>query len=190
MKQNSTCKTKIRKRKWVDKNIGDCCFVCGYNKCVSALELHHIKETNFIKSRRGKHRSGLCAMKWEDLYNDAPNMIRLCSNCHKEVHMGLHPDIPVPEHTTSMERQKGRAAYGYKWEEGYIVVDPDTYPIRKRIFDFHENGLGWSAISHILNEDDIPSQRGSKWFPTTVMRIVNPIYTKSSIPLTPEGLIG
>ena len=33
--------------------------------------------------------------------------------------------------------------------------------------------MGWTDIANVLNEDKIPTQKGSEWFPTTVMRICN-----------------
>ena len=39
--------------------------------------------------------------------------------------------------------------------------------------DLYEDGKGWSAICHILNDDGVPSQTGKKWNPTVVMRILS-----------------
>jgi hypothetical protein len=179
--KSATTTTNERKRKWISENVGDCCSLCGYNKCKRALELHHIIETNYVKGRKNtkNNRGGLGSMSWQDIYDDAPYMVVLCSNCHKEVHDDMHPEVPVPKHTTSGERQQGRPPYGYKWQDGEIVKNIETYPYRERMLELHKQGLGWSAISRKLNEEELPTQTGkSKWFPTTVMRIINPRYTK------------
>lgn len=64
--------------------VGDKCSVCGYNKCSSALELHHLdpntKEFNLSKSR---------SYSKEAIDKEIKKCILLCSNCHREVHAGL-----------------------------------------------------------------------------------------------------
>lgn len=68
----------------------------------------------------------------------------------------------------------GKPPYGYKRDSiGRMVKNPDTYPIRERMVELYEDGKGWSAICHILNDDGVPSQTGKKWNPTVVMRILS-----------------
>jgi len=181
--KSSTTLTNERKRKWISENVGDCCSLCGYNKCERALELHHIIETDYIKRRRKQvsNSGGIAGMTWQDIYDDAPYMVVLCSNCHKEVHDDMHPEVPVPEHTTSGERQHGRPPYGYKCQDGEIVKDTETYSYRERIEELHKHyGIKWTKISNILNNENIPTQGGGGWHPSTVMRIINPRHQKAS----------
>lgn len=71
--------------------MGGCCQICKYDRCASALELHHIdpeeKEIS-IGTIMARCRS------WDFLYDEIAKCILLCSNCHREVHAGL-VDIPV-----------------------------------------------------------------------------------------------
>ncbi len=177
---SATNKTNERKRKWISENVGDCCLLCGYNKCTRALECHHTKETPFLTRKKGRTSGGLSGMSWQDIYDDAPHMVVLCANCHREVHEGMHPQISVPKHTTTTERQQGRPPFGYKWEDGEIVEDTKTLPYREWMCELREQGLGWSAIARKLNEAGIPTQTGitNGWFPTTVMRVLVPRYSK------------
>ena len=166
--------TNERKRKWISENVGNCCILCGYNKCNRALELHHTKETSFKKRKNKKGmRLSMNSMTWQDIYDDAPHMVVLCSNCHREVHEGMHPEISVPEHTTSGKRQQGNPPFGYKWKDGKHVKDEEAWQYRKRIYEMYKQGLGWSQMCKILNTENIPSQRGGKWHPTVVMRLCN-----------------
>jgi len=64
---------------------GGKCSICGYNKCVWALDLHHrdnsIKE--FGLSVRGLTRS------WEKIKLEADKCVLVCANCHREIHAGI-----------------------------------------------------------------------------------------------------
>lgn len=59
---------------------GGCCEICGYNKCINALEFHHKdpKEKDFSPS--GKSYS------WERVKNEIDKCILVCANCHREIH--------------------------------------------------------------------------------------------------------
>lgn len=64
---------------------GGKCQCCGYNKCICALEFHHLngEEKEFSISANGYTR------KWETVKKELDKCILLCSNCHKEVHYGI-----------------------------------------------------------------------------------------------------
>jgi hypothetical protein len=63
---------------------GNKCFVCGYNKCIQALQFHHLEpnKKEFTISNSG-------TMKFEVLKDEADKCILVCSNCHVEIHFGL-----------------------------------------------------------------------------------------------------
>lgn len=63
------------------KLLGGKCSICGYNKCIDALEFHHEnpKEKDF------KLGSGN-TISWEEYKKEALKCILVCSNCHKEIH--------------------------------------------------------------------------------------------------------
>ena len=62
---------------------GGGCSKCGYNKCIYALDFHHINpETkSFPLSQRelGNHSE-------EKIYQEAEKCVLLCANCHREEH--------------------------------------------------------------------------------------------------------
>lgn len=71
---------------------GKCC-ICGYNKYQGALEFHHLNpsEKDFAISSSGYTRS------WEEVKSELGKCILVCSNCHREIHAGLHNICaPVP----------------------------------------------------------------------------------------------
>lgn len=61
------------------------CCICGYNKCKSALEFHHLdpKQKDFGISAKGYTRS------WEKIKEELDKCIMVCANCHREIHDGL-----------------------------------------------------------------------------------------------------
>jgi 5-methylcytosine-specific restriction endonuclease McrA len=64
---------------------GGCCRLCGYDRCVSALQFHHLNpaEKSFTLSNAGFTRSIAKARA------EASKCVLLCANCHAEVEAGL-----------------------------------------------------------------------------------------------------
>ena len=62
---------------------GGCCQYCGYNKCMGALEFHHLdpKKKDF----------GIAAVtrSWENIKDELDKCILVCANCHREIHAGM-----------------------------------------------------------------------------------------------------
>ena len=79
-------KTILRRsmKKQAIKILGGKCSVCGYDKCIDALEFHHKNplEKDF------KIGSGN-TMSWKEYKKEAMKCILVCSNCHKEIHSKL-----------------------------------------------------------------------------------------------------
>lgn len=61
------------------------CQVCGYHRCVWALEFHHLnpEEKDFSFGDKGYTRS------FEKIKQELDKCIMVCSNCHREIHAGL-----------------------------------------------------------------------------------------------------
>ncbi len=66
------------------KLLGGKCCICGYDRCVDALEFHHKnpKEKDF-KSGSGS------TLVWKEYKTEAMKCMLVCSNCHKEIHSKL-----------------------------------------------------------------------------------------------------
>jgi transposase len=64
---------------------GGACRICGYRRCIGALEFHHVDPTNkrFSLSHRGVARS------LEKARAEARKCVLLCANCHVEVESGI-----------------------------------------------------------------------------------------------------
>ena len=85
-----TCFNKRVKQRWIERKhkainyLGGKCQECGYNKCVAALEFHHLdpstKEANWNKIR---------LWEWKKIEEELDKCSLLCANCHREEHVRL-----------------------------------------------------------------------------------------------------
>jgi len=64
---------------------GGKCEVCGYDRCVDALEFHHndLSDKKFGISEKGYTRS------WKDVVKALDKCKLICANCHRELHAKL-----------------------------------------------------------------------------------------------------
>lgn len=62
---------------------GGKCIRCGYNKCLKALEFHHVDPSKKDFTISNDHFKLLEAVK------ETKKCILICSNCHKEFHDNL-----------------------------------------------------------------------------------------------------
>jgi hypothetical protein len=65
---------------------GGKCAACGYNKCVDALQFHHLDPTQ-KDFTMGSVRASI--KSWASIVEEARKCIMLCANCHSEVHAGI-----------------------------------------------------------------------------------------------------
>jgi len=81
----AVAKRRKKIREMAVKYKGGKCMLCGYNKCLKALEFHHIHNTgkDFGISDKGYTRS------WGRVKNEIDKCILVCSNCHRELHAGI-----------------------------------------------------------------------------------------------------
>ena len=62
---------------------GGKCVRCGYNKCLKALEFHHLDSSQKDFTISNDH------FKLSEAVEESKKCILLCSNCHKELHDNL-----------------------------------------------------------------------------------------------------
>ncbi len=79
-----------QKRLWLKEqavaHLGGKCQICDYGKSLAALEFHHRdpKQKDFEISSKES---------WAAILPELQKVVLLCSNCHREVHAGLHPQL-------------------------------------------------------------------------------------------------
>lgn len=60
--------------------MGGKCSLCGYDKCIAALEFHHVD-----KSQKERQLSSGNCYSWEEDVKEVRKCALVCSNCHKEI---------------------------------------------------------------------------------------------------------
>lgn len=83
----NSCMVRERKNErklWALEYKGGCCSVCGYNRCVNALDFHHIdkKQKDFTVGSNFSYSK-------ERIKAELRKCVILCSNCHREYHNGF-----------------------------------------------------------------------------------------------------
>jgi len=64
---------------------GGKCMICGYDRCLDALDFHHRdpSKKDFGLSAHGITHS------WEKIQKEIQKCVLICANCHREVHAGI-----------------------------------------------------------------------------------------------------
>lgn len=62
------------------------CSKCGYNRCIAALEFHHLDPTKKDFGIGGSKQTS----SWKKIQIELDKCILLCSNCHREEHFNLY----------------------------------------------------------------------------------------------------
>ena len=81
----AVAKRRRRVKQILVADAGGACMLCGYDRCIGALQFHHLRpeEKSFALSHRGVARSLAKARA------EAQKCVLLCSNCHAEVELGV-----------------------------------------------------------------------------------------------------
>lgn len=69
-----------RKAKAVEM-AGGKCICCGYDRCVSALDFHHLDP-----EQKERDIKSLICHSWKIIETELAKCALLCSNCHREIH--------------------------------------------------------------------------------------------------------
>jgi hypothetical protein len=65
---------------------GGKCSICKYNKCLAALEFHHLNPYDKDEDLGSLTKQG---KSFENLIEELDKCILVCANCHREIHSDL-----------------------------------------------------------------------------------------------------
>jgi site-specific DNA recombinase len=66
----------------------------------------------------------------------------------------------------------GRVPYGYRYDQGHLVEDPDRVSVVRAIFADYQAGLSIRGITNRLRESGVPTWGGGRWAKSSVARIL------------------
>lgn len=69
-----------RKKAFAVERFGGKCTVCGYSKCLAALEFHHVDNKEEAPSYV------IYRWSWKRAKKELKKCILVCANCHREIH--------------------------------------------------------------------------------------------------------
>ena len=100
---NAVRKRRKEIRRKAISYMGGRCQRCGYDRCMEALECHHLEDSkkDFGISSKGYTRS------WDQVVEELKKCVLLCANCHREIHAGLQ----LPQETVVETSGEFREAY-------------------------------------------------------------------------------
>lgn len=152
--------SRIRLKEKLVEYKGGKCEICGYNKCIVALDFHHLdpKEKDF-------NVSSYSVMSYDKLKDEVDKCILVCSNCHREIHYNEVKKKQIEEEKKLKEAYKeilqNREEYvGVKIKDSYkylidagIMEDIQNNVHRKEIFKkYHINN---KTFNKFLEENNI-----------------------------------
>lgn len=79
---------------------GGKCVRCGYNKCLKALEFHHIDPSKKDFTISNDH------FKLQEAVEEIKKCILICSNCHKELHDDMWNIEDLREEEVNLDSDK------------------------------------------------------------------------------------
>lgn len=75
-------RSRKKKKRAIVEYKGGRCSVCGYDKCIEAMDFHHVRDKSF-------QLTNFYTKSLEALKEEADKCVLLCANCHREVHAGV-----------------------------------------------------------------------------------------------------
>jgi len=153
---------KRKKQKAVDAFGGEC-QICGYDKCIDALEFHHINKDD----KEEKPSYVIMRWSWKRAKKELDKCILVCSNCHKEIHS---VDSSL-EHTYLLNHKKPwiskeceycKKTYDTKSDEQkYCSVSCRQFARRKverpskdELNTLIESGIAWVQLGRMFGVSD------------------------------------
>lgn len=85
----ATAAKREQLKRWMVRNAGGSCCLCGYRACLHVLTFHHVDPTRKRFHIAGSHNRSLEALRAE-----LAKCVLVCANCHDELEAG---DIELPQ---------------------------------------------------------------------------------------------
>ena len=142
---------------------GGKCEICGYDKCIDALEFHHLNqdEKNFTISN-GNIKS------LKKLKEEADKCILVCSNCHHELHYLERKNKLDEEKNKEKENEKNYLTICEKYKvkpSKNLKIDLDINLIKEQLKEYSQreiakmNECSISTLKRFLKENELTNDK-------------------------------
>ena len=165
-------KRKNYKKELVEYKGGEC-EICGYNKCIEALDFHHKdptqKDFNISKSK-------ICNI--ETLKKEVDKCILVCANCHREIHYKIRLE---KEKKKQEEKEKNKIKFYNEHNYIHKTNDSFNYINLEDIINDINNGL---TKKEIYKKNHISSKTLNKFLEKN-----NILYNKKKNVIPPKDVL-
>ncbi len=86
MTSSDVIKTQRRNKQRAVEYLGGKCSICGYNRCLAALDFHHVDPL----TKEASISHAIHCWSWKRAKKEVDKCILVCSNCHREIHNGMY----------------------------------------------------------------------------------------------------
>ena len=66
----------------------------------------------------------------------------------------------------------GRPPYGYRAENGYLIIIPHEAKVIRKIYELYESGMRVNRIAMLLTEAGVPARKGDVWTSASINKIL------------------
>ena len=66
----------------------------------------------------------------------------------------------------------GRPPYGYRADNGYLVIVPHEAKVIRKIFELYDGGMRINRIATLLTEAGVPARKSNIWTATSVTKVI------------------
>lgn len=159
-----------RKKMTAIEHFGGKCQLCGYDKCQSALEFHHLDRSK----KRQSPSYVIMRWAWADALIELEKCVLVCSNCHKEIHYGMHCAEDITKVVLpTIEKTCTRCGKVYKTKRNtqlhcsstcaFISSRKVERPSKEELFEDMAN-MTWLAIGRKYGVSDNAVRKWAKQF--------------------------
>jgi hypothetical protein len=135
---------------------GGKCEICGYDKCLNALDFHHLnKEDKQFTLNNANYNKSLDVLKKE-----ADKCILVCSNCHREIHYKDNEDRRerlLCEHVGSKEHPRSKSYAQDKLNYDDVLNDFNSGLYQQEIAEKYNTSL--STVKRFMQTHNIGRKR-------------------------------
>lgn len=159
-------KSQRRKKLKAIEAFGCKCQVCGYDKCIGALDFHHLTDKQHSPSYI------IQRWAWDRIKKELDKCILVCSNCHREIHYN-EIDVDVEKYykpwidkkcgycrkdfETKSETQKYCSTACYQFDSRKV-----ERPSKEELNELIQSKVSWVQLGKMFNVSDNAVRKWAK----------------------------